>query len=310
MGSEKIQWHPVFAAAIKLELKEYYPEILEIEEEHQLSSKPLAVDILVIKKRKDVKILRNIAQIFVGHNIIEYKSPDDYISIDDYYKVKAYAYLYKTLVEKVDSIKLQDISITLVSNNYPKAMTAHIKKELNKNIVNHSEGIYYIEGEDIATQIIVIDQLPRKVNRYIRLLTKRANIKAEMLEVIDESIKEPKNNLYESLMNIIATIHVSKIMEVYEMTYKLTDKDMERLERIMEKFNLKNKYLDEGMEKGMEKEKIESILELLEEISDVPQELEKTIRKQKDMEKLRGWLKLAAKVSSIDEFISKINDEQ
>ncbi|MDQ2087916.1 hypothetical protein RBH29_15915 [Herbivorax sp. ANBcel31] len=134
-----------------------------------------------------------------------------------------------------------------------------------------------------------------------------------MLEVIDESIKEPKNNLYESLMNIIAIIHVSKIIEVYEMTYKLTDKDMERLERIMEKFNLKNKYLDEGMEKGIEKDiigRIEDILELLEEISDIPQELEKTIRNQKDMEKLRKWHKLAAKVSSIDEFISKINDEQ
>ncbi|MDQ2085827.1 hypothetical protein RBH29_05175 [Herbivorax sp. ANBcel31] len=94
------------------------------------------------------------------------------------------------------------------------------------------------------------------------------------------------------------------------MTYKLTDKDMERLERIMEKFNLKNKYLDKGIEKGMEKGKMESILELLEEISDVPQELEQTIRKQKDMEKLRKWHKLAAKVSSIDEFISKINDEK
>ena len=31
---------------------------------------------------------------------VEYKSPTDYFSIDDYYKVRAYAYLYKVLAKK------------------------------------------------------------------------------------------------------------------------------------------------------------------------------------------------------------------
>ncbi len=46
---QDIQWHPVFAAALKLELREYYPDVIDIHEEYQLSTKPLEIDILVIK---------------------------------------------------------------------------------------------------------------------------------------------------------------------------------------------------------------------------------------------------------------------
>lgn len=49
LSDEKIQWHPAFATAIKLELNDYL-DVLEIEEEHQLTAKPLEVDILIIKK--------------------------------------------------------------------------------------------------------------------------------------------------------------------------------------------------------------------------------------------------------------------
>jgi hypothetical protein len=86
LSEDKIQWHPAFATAMMLELQEYCPDTLEIETEHQLTSKPLAVDILVIKKIRDTKISKNFAQIFKGHNIVEYKSPQDYISIDDFYR--------------------------------------------------------------------------------------------------------------------------------------------------------------------------------------------------------------------------------
>jgi hypothetical protein len=89
---ENIQWHPVFAAAIKLELRAY-KDILNIIEEYQLNTKPLIVDILVIKKLVNKKIFVNIAEIFEEHNLIEFKSPDDYLCIDDYYKVKAYSYI-------------------------------------------------------------------------------------------------------------------------------------------------------------------------------------------------------------------------
>jgi hypothetical protein len=50
------------------------------------------------------------------YNIIEYKSPKSYVSIDDFHKVYAYALIYSVLYKK----DLRDISITFVENRYPR----------------------------------------------------------------------------------------------------------------------------------------------------------------------------------------------
>ncbi len=146
MSEDRIHWHPVFATALKLELMEYYPA-LEIIEEYQLTSKPLEIDILVVKKLKEVKILKNIAKIFKGHNIIEYKSPTDYICIDDFYKVKAYTYMYKTLGRKVDEIKIEDMTITIVSNSFPNKIAEYLKEKQKIRVEKQNEGVYYLRGK-------------------------------------------------------------------------------------------------------------------------------------------------------------------
>ena len=52
---EKLQWHPAFYAATELELRENYDD-LEFESEHNLSKAPLQMDLLIIKKRRDVEL--------------------------------------------------------------------------------------------------------------------------------------------------------------------------------------------------------------------------------------------------------------
>ena len=55
-----------------------------------LSKKPLQIDELVIKVHDNEKIQKNIGRIFRKHNIVEYKSPEDYLTINDFYKVYGY----------------------------------------------------------------------------------------------------------------------------------------------------------------------------------------------------------------------------
>ena len=62
-------------------------ENLLFEREHQLSHKPLEMDLLIIKMQNGIQLKKNIGKIFRKHNIIEYKSPKDYLSINDFYKV-------------------------------------------------------------------------------------------------------------------------------------------------------------------------------------------------------------------------------
>ena len=94
---DKIKWHPGFCAAAGLELKESI-EYLEIIQEYGLSKEPLRIDLLIVKKtdkdNKLVDIKNEIGHIMRKYNIIEYKSPEDSLTIDDYAKTIAYANLY------------------------------------------------------------------------------------------------------------------------------------------------------------------------------------------------------------------------
>ena len=47
--STLLQWHPAFYAGIQIEFAEE-AEKLQFENEHQLSKKPLGIDVLIIKK--------------------------------------------------------------------------------------------------------------------------------------------------------------------------------------------------------------------------------------------------------------------
>mgnify|MGYP004605062749 CR=1 FL=1 len=98
----KVQWHPAFDAALQIELGDE-AKYLTFEPEHLLSKKPMQIDVLV-KNEKNIKITKNIGRIFRQHNIVEYKSPEDYLNIDDFYKVYGYTCIYKTEVEKVNQI--------------------------------------------------------------------------------------------------------------------------------------------------------------------------------------------------------------
>jgi hypothetical protein len=50
-------WHPAFIEVLKVELQEYQ-DALEFHPEYQLTSEPLRIDCVVIKKAKNVEVWR------------------------------------------------------------------------------------------------------------------------------------------------------------------------------------------------------------------------------------------------------------
>ena len=62
----------------------------------------------------------------------------------------------------------------------------------------------------------------------------------------------------------------------------------------------------EGRAEGQAEGRAESILEFLQEMGPISSDLKEKIRKEKDIEKLKQWLKIVARVNSIEEFLQKI----
>ena len=161
-NDEKIQWHPAFDAALQIELGEE-TKYLEFDSEHLLSKKPMQIDVLV-KNERHVKIQKNIGRIFRQYNIVEYKSPEDDLNIDDFYKVYAYACIYKADTETVDFIPAAELTITFVCYHYPRTMLQKLHRDRQITVENMESGIYYLMGDAIPMQLIIVPRLSKTKN--------------------------------------------------------------------------------------------------------------------------------------------------
>ena len=228
MNNRKLQWHPAFSAVLRIELEEERA-LLEIEEEHLLSKKPLQVDVLVVKKKADAAIRKNIGRIFREHNIIEYKSPEDYLSINDFYKVYGYACLYQSDTEKVMEISPEEITLTFVCSHFPKKMAEHLQKVRKLKMETADEGIYYLHGDTFPIQIVVNRELPKAENYWLQNLRNDLETGAEIQELVERYEEKKHSKLYQAAMDLIVRANWKKMQEEKEMCDALKELFAEEL---------------------------------------------------------------------------------
>ena len=168
-----IQWHPGFYSAAELELHSD-KDVLSFQREYNLSKEPLRMDLLIIKKLADVRIENEIGRIFKRYNVVEYKSPEDGLSIDDYYKTIGYACLYKGFGDTVDQIPAQELTVSIFRESCPRELLKALKKA-GLWVEERFPGIYYIQGNVLFdTQIVVTGQLSGETHSGLRILSKNA----------------------------------------------------------------------------------------------------------------------------------------
>ena len=168
-----IKWHPGFCSAMELEFSRY-KDLLDFNREFPLSKEPLRVDLLMIKKIKDIILDIDIGKLFKTYNIIEYKSPKDGLTIDDYIKTVGYAYLYKGLGATVDAVPLSELTATIVRDTEPTKLFKKIKSE-GGSIEEKYPGVFYITGVvGIPTQFILTSSLSKDFHTCLRVLSNKA----------------------------------------------------------------------------------------------------------------------------------------
>ena len=182
MENKKIQWHPAFCSAMKLEFLENKDDLI-YQSELGLNSKPILIDLLVITKSPDVIINNEIGKIFKGHNIFEYKSPEDKLNIDTFYKGLAYTCLYKANGPKVNSIKADDITLTFVRHSKPVELLKQLAAD-GYEISESSQGIYHMQISDLQFEIQIVVTSEVNEKEHVWLTSLAANLSEQKVETL------------------------------------------------------------------------------------------------------------------------------
>lgn len=250
MEDTKIQWHPGFVAAMNLEFMDNR-EDLAFESEHNLNTKPLEIDLLIIRKNCNAKISNEIGEFFKGHNIIEYKSPRDSLDIDVFYKCGAYAGLYKSYGKMLDERKANDITVTIIRDSKPRELFKSLKKYGYK-ISYPYQGIYYIHRNTwFPTQIIATKELPSKTHTWLRSLSEKLE-EEDICELLDCRVRLKNvadRKMADSVLEVALEAN-KRILEEWKGDFNMFESLMEIIEPQIQL--REEKIRKESIEKGIQ----------------------------------------------------------
>lgn len=165
---------------------------------------------------------------------IEYKSPEDYLSIDAFYKVYGYACFYKADTACINEIKAKEITISYVSKSYPYKLVKHLEREMHLKVQRIEKGIYYVYGMCFPIQLIVTSRLSEKENLWLHSLTDDLKNQEQAERLLKEYHAHRDENLYQSMMNIIIKANKTVFKEEENMCEAIMEIAREKMQEEFE----------------------------------------------------------------------------
>ncbi|MDR0842099.1 MAG: hypothetical protein LBP68_01610 [Acidobacteriota bacterium] len=273
---ERIDWHAAFFDAIRAEFAGYR-DVLDFLSEYQLVAGSLRIDVLIIKKKEDVAIEKNIGRIFRKVNFVEYKGPDESLSVERFYRVCGYICIYRSLAKEAgipEVAEIPDMSVSFVVRVHPYETMKHLRDTFGFTFEEMHPGIYVTKDGIIPMQVIDSKRLSEDENLWLQSLTN--DLKTGRLgEVIDRQQEDVS-----TVGEMSAFLHA-----LLEGNPQATKKGVDMLDasvvEAIERVGLGDKWRAQGAEAGIEKNRLETAhamflegisLEKIERVTKIPME--------------------------------------
>ncbi|MBQ3645334.1 MAG: hypothetical protein II960_01915 [Synergistaceae bacterium] len=238
------------------------------EQEKELGEDPLRLDFLIIKKEANVELSDPIGKFFKRVNLFEYKSPEDGLTIDDFYKAQGYGLIYKGFDRKVNELPINEITLTLVRHSYPRDLIKLLRETGFKIIETHS-GIFEVEGKiSIPVQIVVSSKLPDGEYDGLKLLSKGATAEG-IIDYVEKANLSENENIRENVKTVIGVcLSVNKkLSEELKEAGKMNDIFKDTFGYLFEKdfYEAEQKGIQEGIKEGIENANVRVAKDMLKE---------------------------------------------
>ena len=277
---DKIQWHPAFVAAMKLELREYSKHLI-YETEHVLNKASIKADFLLMKKKEISMEAHEWGGFFEQHNLFEYKGIGDALDWRVFSKGLAYTYLYASKNKKGEGREWKNITLTFLRREKPGKLFKELEKQ-DFQVEKKGKGVYYIGNKIVfKVQIIVLREIKFEEHPWLAALAKDLDAE-DIRELFRQEGKlvnrEDKDNAV-AVMEVVARANQSVLNELRgddddmgkalmelvkpEIDALLAEKDAEMAERVAEKDkqlqSSQNKLKEEESENSRLRKEIEEL---------------------------------------------------
>ncbi len=236
MEEIKIQWHPGFVAAMDLEFGENRKDLI-YEKEYNLNTKPLEIDLLVIKKDSDVQIVNEIGKLFRGHNIVEYKSPEGLFRYFGEHHVKMtnpYAgiyYILDTVLFPTQIIVGKELNRK--SHTWLSALSDKMQKQEMKELLERIGSLTQKFDRELADSVLEVSVRANK--QVIEELRGDDSMCQALLEIMEPEIEKikrdeaQKGHIYGAIsmcrdLGLSDDVILKRLQEKYHLSWKEAEK--------------------------------------------------------------------------------------
>ena len=214
---KKLDYHGAMEAALKSMYDDAYDSMVT-QSGKKLGEEVPYLDLLILKKDPSLRLNDEIGSFFKENNVIENKGYTDGISINDVFKVQAYAGMYMVLDRKVDEIPWETVTVTVIQFKYPRAAFQRLM-EMGCVIKERVQGsVWEVSGPPVM--------FPFQVVNAVNLGEEWSVIKIMSPGATEEAILKVQRD-YEQTNDPRKKQHLGIVLKLSLMNNKETAKKME-----------------------------------------------------------------------------------
>ena len=214
-------WHSWMDALLHIIL---YPfKSVKIVSEFKLGVQPPRADFVVISEDEYVDLGLEIFDIFLEHNVIEFKSPGDELSFFTICKGVGYVCFYISVMhEKGIDIDFSQVTLTFIRDKKPEKLLRELSDYVEEGPI---EGIYYIKNWMVGFPIQIVHSKVLKGDKYAGFRTISDNPEVEDIEELFRQSKDEANlalrRFYSAYWSISAKLTGDKLEEAKRRNPKM-----------------------------------------------------------------------------------------
>lgn len=120
--------------------------------------------------------------------------------------------------KNIGRIPAEELTITFVCYHYPRQMLRNLQNERNMNVKNIENGIYYLYGDGIPIQLIIVPELSIENNYWLNKLRNNLKSGGEIKLFMEQYEKNRDSKLFQALADTVMRANWKEVEEEGNMS--------------------------------------------------------------------------------------------